>query len=35
MTGRISLDEHRNAVKSAFFLGIQNRAYKFVATVEP
>ncbi len=35
VTGRISLDEHRNAVKSAFFLGIQNRAYKFVATVEP
>lgn len=35
VTGRISLDAHRNAVKSAFFLGIQNRGYKFVATVEP
>jgi branched-chain amino acid transport system substrate-binding protein len=35
VTGRISLDEHRNAVKSAVFLGIENRGYKFVATVEP
>jgi len=35
VTGRISLDEHRNAVKPAVFLGIENRAYKFVATVEP
>lgn len=35
VTGRISLDEHRNAVKPAVFLGIQNRAYTFVATVEP
>lgn len=34
VTGRISLDEHRNAVKPAVFLGIENRAYKFVATVE-
>jgi branched-chain amino acid transport system substrate-binding protein len=35
VTGRISLDEHRNAVKPAVFLGIENHAYKFVATVEP
>jgi len=35
VTGRISLDEHRNAVKTAVFLGIENRGYKFVATVEP
>ena len=35
VTGRISLDEHRNAVKPAVFLGIENRSYKFVATVEP
>ena len=35
VTGRISLDEHRNAVKPAVFLGIENRTYKFVATVEP
>jgi branched-chain amino acid transport system substrate-binding protein len=35
VTGRISLDEHRNAVKPAVFLGIQNRSYTFVATVEP
>jgi branched-chain amino acid transport system substrate-binding protein len=35
VTGRINLDAHRNAVKSAFFLGIQNRGYRFVATVEP
>ncbi len=35
VTGRISLDEHRNAVKPAVFLGIENGAYKFVATVEP
>jgi len=35
VTGKISLDEHRNAVKPAVFLGIQNRAYTFVATVEP
>ena len=35
VTGRISLDERRNAVKTAVFLGIENRAYKFVATVEP
>jgi branched-chain amino acid transport system substrate-binding protein len=35
VTGRISLDEHRNAVKTAVFLGIENRDYKFVATVEP
>jgi branched-chain amino acid transport system substrate-binding protein len=35
VTGKISLDEHRNAVKPAVFLGIENHAYKFVATVEP
>lgn len=35
VTGRISLDEHRNAVKPAVFLGIENHSYKFVATVEP
>ncbi len=35
VTGKISLDEHRNAVKPAVFLGIENRSYKFVATVEP
>jgi branched-chain amino acid transport system substrate-binding protein len=35
VTGKISLDEHRNAVKTAVFLGIENRDYKFVATVEP
>ncbi len=35
VTGRISLDERRNAVKPAVFLGIENRSYKFVATVEP
>jgi branched-chain amino acid transport system substrate-binding protein len=35
VTGRISLDERRNAVKTAVFLGIENRSYKFVATVEP
>jgi branched-chain amino acid transport system substrate-binding protein len=35
VTGRISLDASRNAVKPAVFLGIENRAYKFVAAVEP
>jgi len=35
VSGHISLDEHRNAVKPAVFLGIENHAYKFVATVEP
>ena len=35
VTGKISLDEHRNAVKTAVFLGIENRDYKFIATVEP
>jgi len=35
VTGKISLDEHRNAVKPAVFLGIKDRAYTFVATVEP
>jgi branched-chain amino acid transport system substrate-binding protein len=35
VTGRISLDASRNAVKPAVFLGIENRAYKYVAAVEP
>jgi branched-chain amino acid transport system substrate-binding protein len=35
VTGRISLDASRNAVKPAVFLGIENRNYKFVALVEP
>jgi branched-chain amino acid transport system substrate-binding protein len=35
VTGRISLDAKRNAVKPAVFLGIENRSYKFVAAVEP
>ncbi|MBI4364668.1 MAG: ABC transporter substrate-binding protein [Candidatus Latescibacteria bacterium] len=35
VTGRISLDDRRNAVKTAVFLGIENRGYTFVATVEP
>jgi len=35
VTGKITLDEHRNAVKPAVFLGIKDRAYTFVATVEP
>ena len=35
VTGRITLDASRNAVKPAVFLGIQNRQYEFVAAVEP
>ncbi len=35
VTGRISLDAARNAVKPAVFLGIKNRQYEFVAAVEP
>jgi branched-chain amino acid transport system substrate-binding protein len=35
VTGRISLDASRNAVKPAVFLGIENRSYKFQALVEP
>jgi branched-chain amino acid transport system substrate-binding protein len=35
VTGRISLDASRNAVKPAVFLGIENRKYKFFAAVEP
>jgi branched-chain amino acid transport system substrate-binding protein len=35
VTGRISLDASRNAVKPAVFLGIENREYKFMAAVEP
>ena len=35
VTGRISLDAKRNAVKPAVFIGIENAAYKFVAAVEP
>jgi branched-chain amino acid transport system substrate-binding protein len=35
VTGRISLDEQRNAVKTGVFLGIKDRSYYFVGTVEP
>jgi branched-chain amino acid transport system substrate-binding protein len=35
VTGRITLDAKRNAVKPAVFIGIENAAYKFVAAVEP
>jgi len=35
VTGRITLDAKRNAVKPAVFIGIEKRAYKYVATVEP
>jgi branched-chain amino acid transport system substrate-binding protein len=35
VTGRITLDAKRNAVKPAVFIGIQNGAYTFVAAVEP
>ena len=35
VTGRITLDAARNAVKPAVFLGIKNRQYEFVAAVEP
>ena len=35
VTGRISLDASRNAVKPAVFLKIENRAYQFEAAVEP
>jgi branched-chain amino acid transport system substrate-binding protein len=35
VTGRISLNEQRNAIKPAVFLGIKNRGYEFVGTVEP
>jgi branched-chain amino acid transport system substrate-binding protein len=35
VTGRISLDERRNAVKTGVFLGIKDRSYYFVGTVEP
>jgi branched-chain amino acid transport system substrate-binding protein len=35
VTGRITLDAKRNAVKSATFLGIKDRQYEFVAVVEP
>ena len=35
VTGRITLDAKRNAVKPAVFIGIQNHQYQFVATVEP
>ena len=35
VTGRITLDAQRNAVKSATFLGIKDREYEFVAVVEP
>jgi len=35
VTGRISLDAKRNAVKPAVFIGIKDRQYQFVAAVEP
>lgn len=35
VTGRITLDASRNAVKPAVFIGIQNRKYEFAASVEP
>jgi branched-chain amino acid transport system substrate-binding protein len=35
VTGRITLDPARNAVKPAVFLGIKDRQYEFVAAVEP
>ena len=35
VTGRITLDAKRNAVKTATFLGIKDRQYDFVAVVEP
>jgi branched-chain amino acid transport system substrate-binding protein len=35
VTGRITLDAHRNAVKTGVFLGIKDRSYYFVGTVEP
>jgi branched-chain amino acid transport system substrate-binding protein len=35
VTGRITLDGKRNAVKTATFLGIKERQYEFIAAVEP
>lgn len=35
VTGKITLDAKRNAVKPATFLGIRNNQYEFVAVVEP
>jgi branched-chain amino acid transport system substrate-binding protein len=35
VTGKITLDAARNAVKPAVFLGIKDRQYVFMATVEP
>ena len=35
VTGKITLNESRNAVKTATFLGIKNGQYEFVAVVEP
>ncbi len=35
ITGSIGMDEHRNAVKPAFFLTIENGQYKLVGTVLP
>jgi branched-chain amino acid transport system substrate-binding protein len=35
VTGKITLDAARNAVKPAVFLGIKDRQYTFMATVEP
>jgi len=35
VAGRISLDEHHNAVKSAVVIGIEKNVAKYVTTVEP
>jgi hypothetical protein len=35
ITGNISIDENRNAVKPAIFLKIENGQYKFVSKVLP
>jgi len=35
VTGKITLDASRNAVKPAVFVGIKDGKYEFVAMVEP
>lgn len=35
VTGKISIDEHRNAVKSAVVLAVEPSGYKYVTTIEP
>jgi branched-chain amino acid transport system substrate-binding protein len=35
VTGRISIDENRNAVKSAVVLAVEPSGYKYVTTIEP